>query len=431
MTALEPVRPRPRAFWGDARFLLGILLVIASVAGVWFVVAASRQTAPAFAANRTIVPGEAISGDDVRLVDVALGQVGDAYLPPDALAEGLVATRTIESGELVPQSAVGDAATVRTTSVVLRSAIDVPGSVRAGSVVEVWAAPLIERGSYDAPRILVADATVVSVAAGRLDDRRRLGGPRDRDPEGGRRGDARRDGRRVGAVGRAGLGGVAVRVIVAVDEPHGSDLAEGLEAEGLVVVAVVAASALVFAVSDDEIDAGNRRVRGSDDIAAALAEADAVVLEASRTTLSAAVVAVCDRRAVRIVPLAEGPGDERIAAMFGLEPPLPLGVDAWQLAERLSAPPARATGALAEADPADPVRPRVIAVWGPAGAPGRSTIAIELAVELARGGRHVGAGRCRLPRALDRPRARSRRRRPRVSLRRAGRPSAAGSTRAS
>ena len=135
MSALDTVRPRPRAFWGDARFFLGVLLVIASVAGVWFVVSASRQTAPAFAANRTIVPGEAISGDDVRLVDVALGQVGDAYLQPQALADGLVATRTIESGELVP----------------------------AGSVVEVWAAPLIERGAYEAPRILVADATVVSV----------------------------------------------------------------------------------------------------------------------------------------------------------------------------------------------------------------------------------------------------------------------------
>lgn len=163
MTALDSARPRSRAFWGDARFFLGILLVVASVAGVWFVVAASRQTVPAFAASRTIVPGEAISRDDVRLVDVSLGQLGDAYLAPDALADGLVATRTIASGELVPRSAVGEASAARTTSVVLRSAVDVPGSVEAGSVVEVWAAPLIERGSYDVPRILVADATVVSV----------------------------------------------------------------------------------------------------------------------------------------------------------------------------------------------------------------------------------------------------------------------------
>ena len=163
MTADDSARPRSRAFWGDARFFLGILLVVASVAGVWFVVAASRQTVPAFAASRTIVPGEAISGDDVRVVEVSLGQLGDAYLAPEALADGLVATRTIESGELVPHSAVGEASAVRTTSVVLRSAVDVPGSVEAGSVVEVWAAPLIERGSYDVPRILVADATVVSV----------------------------------------------------------------------------------------------------------------------------------------------------------------------------------------------------------------------------------------------------------------------------
>ncbi|HEX5730190.1 SAF domain-containing protein [Microbacterium sp.] len=163
MTALDTARARPRAFWGDARFVLGILLVVASVAGVWFVVSASRQTVPAFAANRTIVPGEAISGDDVRLVDVSLGQLGGAYLASDALADGLVATRTIESGELVPRAAVGEATAVRTTSVVLRSAVDVPGSVAAGSVVEVWAAPLLERGDYDAPRILVADATVVSV----------------------------------------------------------------------------------------------------------------------------------------------------------------------------------------------------------------------------------------------------------------------------
>jgi hypothetical protein len=163
MTAAVDARPRSRAFWSDARFFLGILLVVASVAGVWFVVAASRQTVPAFAASRTIVLGEAISSDDVRLVDVSLGQIGEAYLTEDALADGLVATRTIQSGELVPRSAVGEASAVRTTSVVLRSAVDVPGSVDAGSTVEVWAAPLIERGSYDAPRILVADATVVSV----------------------------------------------------------------------------------------------------------------------------------------------------------------------------------------------------------------------------------------------------------------------------
>jgi len=163
MTAVEPARAPRRAFWGDARFFLGILLIVASVAGVWFVVAAARQTAPAYAAARTIVPGQPITSDDLTAVDVALGQLGDVYLAPEGLSEGLVATRTIESGELVPAAAVGDAARARTTQVVVHSAVDVPSSVDAGTVVEVWSAPLIERGTYDVPRILVADATVVSV----------------------------------------------------------------------------------------------------------------------------------------------------------------------------------------------------------------------------------------------------------------------------
>jgi len=163
MSALDPARRRPRGFWSDARFLLGVILVIASVAGVWFVVSAARQTSPVYAATRTLVPGEAVAADDLRAVDVALGQVGESYLPAQALEEGLVATRTIPAGELVARSAVGAAAASTMTAVVLRSAVDVPASVEAGTVVEVWSAPLTERGVYDAPRILVADATVVSV----------------------------------------------------------------------------------------------------------------------------------------------------------------------------------------------------------------------------------------------------------------------------
>jgi hypothetical protein len=164
MTALDATHPRRSAPWGDLRFALGLVLIAASIAGVWFVVSASRQTAPVVAAVGTIVPGQVVSSDDVRVVEVALGQLGSAYLSPDALADGAVATQTIRSGELVPRSAVGDPEAARTTSVVLRSAVDVPASVEAGTVVEVWVAPLLERGEYDTPRILVADATVVSVS---------------------------------------------------------------------------------------------------------------------------------------------------------------------------------------------------------------------------------------------------------------------------
>jgi hypothetical protein len=159
----DPVRTPRRAFWGDARFFLGVLLVAASVIGVWLVVSAARQTVPVFAAAHTIVPGEAIGAGDFTVVDVALGPLADTYLTADDLVGARVATRTIEAGELVPAASVGDPSDARTTSVVVRSAVDVPASVEAGTVVELWSAPLLEQGAYDVPRILVADATVVSV----------------------------------------------------------------------------------------------------------------------------------------------------------------------------------------------------------------------------------------------------------------------------
>lgn len=163
MTTADRPRPRQRAFWSDTRFLLGVLLVAVSVVGVWLVVAAARQTVPVLAAARTIVPGDVVSADDVRVVDVSLGQVGDAYLTPGAIAEGAVAVRTIGAGELVPIEAVGDSAAARVTTVVVDAALDVPASVVEGSRVEVWHAPAVEDGTFEVPRILVADATVSSV----------------------------------------------------------------------------------------------------------------------------------------------------------------------------------------------------------------------------------------------------------------------------
>lgn len=164
MSDLTAARPRARAFWADIRFLLGIALIVASIVGVWLVVAAARQSAPVFAAARTIVPGEVIDADDLRVVEVALGQLEMTYASPTSLEPGAVATRTITAGELVPRAAVGDAVHVRTTTVVVRTATEIPAAVVAGSTVQVWAAPQLERGLFDTPRILVAAATVVSVS---------------------------------------------------------------------------------------------------------------------------------------------------------------------------------------------------------------------------------------------------------------------------
>jgi hypothetical protein len=163
MKSADASRPQRRAVWGDTRFLLGILLVVVSIVGVWFVISSARQTAPVWAAERTLVPGEVISRDDLAVVEVALGQSGGAYVALDDFTDGVVATRTVTAGELLPVDAVADADSVRTANVVVRSSADVAASIEPGTTVELWSAPLLERGTYDTPRILVADATVAAV----------------------------------------------------------------------------------------------------------------------------------------------------------------------------------------------------------------------------------------------------------------------------
>jgi MinD-like ATPase involved in chromosome partitioning or flagellar assembly len=154
-----------------------------------------------------------------------------------------------------------------------------------------------------------------------------------------------------------------LRAHVAVDPPHGERLAEELAREGVHVTGVGSAGAL----DDGILDAG----------------IDVLVLEASRPTLTARLVTACDARGVRIAPLAGGPEAAPLAAGFGLSAPLPVEVEGWILAETLTAPPQPARH-----NPAPP-RGRVLTVWGPHGAPGRSTVAIELAAELSRGGGRV------------------------------------------
>lgn len=153
-------------------------------------------------------------------------------------------------------------------------------------------------------------------------------------------------------------------VIVAAD--RASALAVDLERAGVGVVGVLGAEH-----------------PASGAVAPLLEAADALILQVTASTLNADLVEGCDRAGVRIVPLCATDADARLAAGFGLAPPLPGDADAWAIADALAVPPESAT-------PAPPAASGIVAVWGPAGAPGRSTLAIELAAELSRGGRRVG-----------------------------------------
>lgn len=177
---------------------------------------------------------------------------------------------------------------------------------------------------------------------------------------------------------RAAVGGGAV-VVLAVDGPAGRALADDLAREGVGILALIPAASLAELAADSLLGAD------SADLQSRLEQAQVVLLDASRETLDARVVALCDRLGIRIVPRCATPEDERLAAAFGLAGPVVPDDDPSVVAEALRAHPVRP---VAEEE-APRSGPRVIAVWGAAGAPGRSTVAIGLAAELARGGGRI------------------------------------------
>nr|WP_314843560.1 hypothetical protein [uncultured Microbacterium sp.] len=153
-----------RAFWGDARFLIGLALVALSIGGVWLVVSTAGATTPMLQATRTIVEGEPLASGDFQVVEVNLAGLTGDYLGPQDLRPGDVAARTVTEGELIPATAAADPAQTRTTTIVVESGTGIPKEVVAGTVVELWSAPPLDDGrTFESPRILVTDVIVSAV----------------------------------------------------------------------------------------------------------------------------------------------------------------------------------------------------------------------------------------------------------------------------
>ncbi|WP_292832276.1 hypothetical protein [Microbacterium sp.] len=161
-------------------------------------------------------------------------------------------------------------------------------------------------------------------------------------------------------------------VIVAVDGRRGRALADELELEGAQVRLVVAPNEPAAAVADAMAGPEAAQLLGE------LARVDLLIVSADRSSLTAQLVAACDRFGVRIIALCLRDDQRRLARMFGVG----IGEAGADAASLLATP-------TIAADAAPSARGRVIAVWGPAGAPGRTRVAVELACELARDGRSV------------------------------------------
>jgi hypothetical protein len=155
-------KPARKRFWFDPRFAIGIVLVAASIAGVVAIVESADTSVLVFAARSPLSPGDHVDGDDLVATSVRLDGADRLYLVADDLpADGLVVTKPVADGELVPASAVGSMLGEQQTAIVLAVKGELAASVVAGSGVDVWSARQTGSGLFEAPAVIVSAATVV------------------------------------------------------------------------------------------------------------------------------------------------------------------------------------------------------------------------------------------------------------------------------
>jgi len=114
---------------------------------------------------------------------------------------------------------------------------------------------------------------------------------------------------------------------------------------------------------------------------------DVVVVAATERHLTESLLALCDEAGVRVLALVNSEVERRHAASLGLLETADAASDWSELEGLLAVIPDRAPQPVAGT--VAPERGTIIAVWGPAGAPGRTSVAINIAAELAAAGHSV------------------------------------------
>jgi MinD-like ATPase involved in chromosome partitioning or flagellar assembly len=162
---------------------------------------------------------------------------------------------------------------------------------------------------------------------------------------------------------------MTVRIALGVPAPHDDRLAREALRHGHDVVASAHDAEELAAILDT-------------------ARPDVAIVWGSVRYLGYALLADCDVRGVRVVAAVTTDEERRYATGIGLYD-LVDGDAAWPVVDEVIT----GAGPAAAADePEHARRGAVVAVWGPVGAPGRTTLAISIAAELAAAGRSVVLG---------------------------------------
>lgn len=151
-----------RPGWKDGRLILGLLLVLASVAGIVALISALERTQPMLVPTSNITLGEELDASKFTVKEVRLDDLSGAYVSSDhAFEPGTRAASLLREGELVPVHALTSTQDEGAKPVTIDLDHTLPEAVTPGSRVDIWSAKKAGTGNtFDVPELLLDSSEV-------------------------------------------------------------------------------------------------------------------------------------------------------------------------------------------------------------------------------------------------------------------------------
>lgn len=151
-----------RARWLDARLLIGLLLVLLSVVVGAKVFADADQRVEVWSVTRDLGADSPLDGGDLQATAVNLSGATERYLSASQKLDGLVLTRPLGRGELVPVSAVATGGGAQKRRLVIEVDRFGVAGLQKGRVVDVYVVRETPSGEQPSPPQLVLSGVTVA-----------------------------------------------------------------------------------------------------------------------------------------------------------------------------------------------------------------------------------------------------------------------------
>ena len=143
--------------------LLGVLLIVLSVAGVWYAIESNNKTDDYLVAARPASSGSMVTKDSFRVEHFNLSSSSNLYLKPGQVPVGSYLLTTLDSGQLIAKGSVATSIIDARQPVIISSTMPVPDTLKVGDFVDIWVSEAIENGKFAPAVTLVRDAEVTDI----------------------------------------------------------------------------------------------------------------------------------------------------------------------------------------------------------------------------------------------------------------------------